>query len=272
MKRRWVVLGTCVAIALAVGFQQAEPLDELRKYGKVASGGWWLDGELHGRRFVAKDSSPTYFVNALEVLRKCPSVNRVAVPKSPELGTVLSRLAALDQIVAIELFDKDVADDDLAGLAGMKQLKFLKLSHNPRITDAGVAALAGLENLRYLDLTNTKVTGTGLKGRADMVSLEHLTLNDCPVTDESLAAIPRFPKLTHLFLGSTQVTDAGLMSLVGWHSLREVSWSDINTREGRRAFNEAFNAARRKARATGEWTDDYDRGPVFMSEPARRPQ
>lgn len=215
MKRRWVVLGTSVAIALVVGFQQAEPLNELRNYGKVAAGGWWLDGELHGRRFVAKDYSPVHFGNALPVLRKCPSVNRVAVPKSPELGTVLSRLATLDQIVAIELFDKDVTDEDLAGLAGMKQLKFLELSHNPRITDAGVAALAGLENLRYLDLTNTKVTGTGFKDRADMVSLYQLTLNDCPVTDESLAAIPRFPKLEELLLGGTEVTDTGLMGLVG---------------------------------------------------------
>jgi hypothetical protein len=181
---------------------------------------------------------------------------------------VLAQVAQLDHIVAIELFDKDVSDEDLAGLAGMKQLKFLELNHNPRVTDAGIATLSGLEKLRVLDLTSTSVTGTGLKDRSDMVSLEHLTLNDCPVTDESLAAIPRFPKLTHLFLGGTQVTDAGLMSLVGWHSLRDVSWSDINTREGRRAFNEAFNAARRKARAAGEWTDDYDRGPVFMSDRA----
>jgi hypothetical protein len=268
MNRRWLIVVACILIAAAVGFQQVEPLHELRNYGTVAPGGWWFDGDLHGFRFVAKDSSPTHFVNALPILQKCSSINRVAVPKSSELGRVLAQVAQLDHIVAIELFDKDVSDEDLAGLAGMKQLKFLELNHNPRVTDAGIATLSGLEKLRVLDLTSTSVTGTGLKDRSDMVSLEHLTLNDCPVTDESLAAIPRFPKLTHLFLGGTQVTDAGLMSLVGWHSLRDVSWSDINTREGRRAFNEAFNAARRKARAAGEWTDDYDRGPVFMSDRA----
>jgi hypothetical protein len=117
---RLVVLGVCVLIAVAVGFQQVEPLNELRNYGKVASGGWWVDGDLHGHRFVAKDSSPTHFVNALPVLQKCKSINRVAVPKSPDLGRVLARLAQLDHIVAIELFDKDVSDEDLAGLAGMK--------------------------------------------------------------------------------------------------------------------------------------------------------
>ena len=262
-----VVLGVCVLIAVAVGFQQVEPLNELRNYGKVASGGWWVDGDLHGHRFVAKDSSPTHFVNALPVLQKCKSINRVAVPKSPDLGRVLARLAQLDHIVAIELFDKDVSDEDLAGLAGMKQLKFLELSHNLRITDAGVAALAGLENLRYLDLTNTKVTGTGLKDRADMVSLEQLRLKECPVTDDTLAAIPRFPKLTHLFLGGTQVTDAGLMSLVGWHSLRVVSWSDRMSIEGQHAFNAAFLAARRKAREAGVPMDPRDTPPIFFNGP-----
>lgn len=264
MTRRWVIVGGCILLAVAVGFQQAEPLHELREHGKVAAGGWWVDGELHGRRFVAKDSSPTHFVNALPTLQKCPSVNRVAVPRSRELGRVLARLARIDHIVAIELFDKDVSDEDLAGLAGMKQLKFLDLSDNPRITDAGIAALAGLENLRYLNLTNTSVTGTGFKDRADMVSLYQLDLTDCPVTDESLAAIPHFPKLEELLIGGTEVTDKGLMSLVGWHSLRRADRTLRTTKAGSKAFNEAFLAARRKARDAGEKMDPRDIPPVFL--------
>jgi hypothetical protein len=267
MTRRWVIMGGCILLAVAVGFQQAEPLHELRAHGKVAAGGWWVDGELHGRRFVAKDSSPTHFVNALPTLQKCPSVNRVAVPRSRELGRVLARLARIDHIVAIELFDKDVSDEDLAGLAGMKQLKFLELNHNPRVTDAGIAALAGLENLRYLNLTNTSVTGTGFKDRADMVSLYQLDLTDCPVTDESLAAIPHFPKLEELLLAGTEVTDTGLMGLVGWHSLRRVLWSDRMTIDGQHAFNAAFLAARRKAREEGVPMDPRDIPPIFFNGP-----
>jgi hypothetical protein len=259
-----MIVGAGILLAVAVGFQQVEPLGELQDYGTVGDGGWWVDGQLHGRRFVAKDSSPTHFVNALAVLQKCPSVNRVAVPKSPNLKSVLSRLAQLDQIVAIELFDKDVTDEDLAGLTGMKQLKFLELNHNPRVTDAGVAALAGLENLRYLNLTNTSVTGTGFKDRADMVNLYKLTLNDCPVTDESLAAIPHFPKLEELLIGGTEVTDKGLMSLIGWHSLRRVDRTSRTTKAGSKAFNEAFLAARRKAREAGAQMDPRDIPPVFL--------
>jgi hypothetical protein len=267
MKRRWFIVGAAILLAAAVGFQQAEPLHDLREFGKVGSGGWWVDGRLHGRRFVAKDSSPVHFVNALPLLQKCQSVNRVAVPKSPELRRVLARLADIDHIVAIELRDKDVTDEDLAGLTGMKQLGFLDLSSNPNVTDAGVAALAGLENLRYLNLTNTSVTGTGFKDRADMVSLEQLRLKECPVTDESLAAIPRFPKLTLLHLGGTQVTDTGLMTLVGWHSLQQVFWSDRMTIDGQHAFNAAFLAARRKAREEGVPMDPRDIPPIFFNGP-----
>jgi len=269
MNRRWLMIVACILVAVAVGFQQVEPLHELRNYGTVAPGGWWFDGDLHGFRFVAKDSSPTQFVNALPILQKCPSINRVAVPKSSELGRVLAQVAQLDHIVAIELFDKDVSDEDLAGLAGMKQLKFLELNHNPRVTDAGIATLSGLENLRVLDLTSTSVTGTGLKDRSDMVSLEHLKLNDCPVTDESLAAIPRFPKLEELFLKGTEVTDTGLMGLVGWHSLRRVLWSDRMSVDGQRAFNAAFLAARRKAREAGVPMDPRDIPPIFFDGPRK---
>jgi len=264
MKRRWFIVGAAILLAAAVGFQQAEPLHDLREFGKVGSGGWWVDGKLHGRRFVAKDSSPIHFVNALALLQKCPSVNRVAVPKSPELGRVLARLADIDHIVAIELFDNDVTDEDLSGLAGMKQLGFLDLSRNPKVTDAGIAALAGLENLRYLNLTNTRVTGTGLKDRADMASLYQLDLTDCPVTDESLAAIPHFPKLEELLIGGTEVTDKGLMSLVGWHSLRRADRTLRTTKAGSKAFNDAFLAARRKAREAGEPMDPRDIPPVFL--------
>lgn len=213
MKRRRVVLGTCVAIALAVGFQQVEPLGELRKYGSVSTSEVWVDGQLHGLRFVAACESLGQFREAMKVMRRCPSVNRIYVQKMMNLRAALVQVAAIDHIAALELRRTDVNEDDLVVLAGMKSLQFLDLSRNPSVTDAGIAALAGLENLRYLNLTNTGVTGTGLKGRADMGSLEQLKLKECPVTDESLTAIPRFPKLTLLHLGGTQVTDTGLMSL-----------------------------------------------------------
>ena len=194
MRRRWWIVGGCILFAAAVGFQQAEPLEELRKYGSLHRGvGHCVGADEYS--FVPAGMAGQTFVDSLAVLARCPSVRELVVPKMEHLGETLSRVARLDHVVALKMRRIDADDNDVSALAGMKNLQFLDLSRNPNVTDAGVATLAGLESLRHLDLTSTNVTGTGLKDRADMVSLEQLKLKDCPVTDESLAAIPHFPKL-----------------------------------------------------------------------------
>ena len=266
MKRRWVVLGTCVAIALAVGFQQVEPLHELRKHGSLHQGvGHGVGAEEYS--FVPAGMAGQPFVDSLAALTRCPSVRELVVPKMAHLEDTLSRVAKVTHVLSLRMRGIMATDDDVSALAGMKNLEYLDLSDNPNVTDAGVAALAGLENLRYLNLTNTSVTGTGFKDRADMVSLEQLNLTDCPVTDESLSAIPHFPRLEELLLAGTEVTDTGLMGLIGWHSLRRVLWSDRMSIDGQHAFNAAFLTARRKAREAGVPMDPRDIPPIFFNGP-----
>jgi hypothetical protein len=266
MKRRCVVLGTCVAIALAVGFQQVEPLHELRKHGSLHQGvGHGVGAEEYS--FVPAGMAGQPFVDSLAALTRCPSVRELVVPKMANLEDTLSRVAKVTHVLSLRMRGIMATDDDVSALAGMKNLEYLDLSDNPSVTDAGIAGLAGLENLRHLNLTDTRVTGTGLKDRADMVSLEQLRLKDCPVTDESLVVIPRFPKLTLLHLGGTQVSDTGLMGLVGWHSLQQVFWSDRMTIDGQHAFNAAFLTARRKAREAGVPMDPRDIPPIFFNGP-----
>jgi hypothetical protein len=264
MRRYWLLVVGCVAIAVAVGFQQVEPLQELRKYGTLHRGVGHVGPD--GYSFVPAGMAGDRFVDALAIVSRCQSVRELVVPKMANLEQTLAQVVKIRHVVSLSLFDQDVSDGDLVGLAGMNQLRFLELSHNPRVTDAGIAALSGLENLRYLDLTSTKVTGTGLKERTDMVSLYQLTLNDCPVTDGSLAAIPRFPKLEELLLGRTNVTDKGLMTLVGWHSLRRVTRTALTTKAGSRVFNDAFLTARRKAREAGDPVSERDIPPVLIDE------
>lgn len=265
-RRLFAVLAAAV-LAVTIGFQAMEPLGELRALGSLYLGSGNVGKDAYS--FVPDGVGP--FVRALDVLPRCPSVRGLAVPKLEDFHESLLRVAKIEHIVEIRLFDVDVSDHDLSALAGMKNLEFLTASHNSRITDAGVSALTGLTKLRRLDLTNTMVTGTGFKDRADMVNLEHLTLNDCPVTDETLAAIPRYPRLTKLFLGNTGVTDDGLMSLVGWHSLEDVTRSAAMTLEGARAFNDAFLAAKRRARESGEHIESRDLPPVFLQNWPKTP-
>jgi hypothetical protein len=265
MKRRWMMVGAGILIAAAVGFQQVEPLEELRRYGSLEQGVGGLKADEY--IFMPDERNVSRFMDSLAVVARCQSVRALFVPKIDNLKEALTRIAKIDHLTWLRMRCTDPDEDDLAALAGMKTLQFLDVSDNPTVTDAGIAALAGLENLRYLNLTNTSVTGTGFKDRADMVSLEQLRLKECPVTDESLAAIPRFPKLTLLHLGGTQVTDTGLMTLVGWHSLQQVFWSDRMTIEGQHEFNAAFLAARRKAREEGVPMDPRDIPPIFFNGP-----
>jgi hypothetical protein len=262
MKRRWVIVGGCILLAVAVGFQQAEPLEDLRRYGSLADGVGGLKADEY--IFMPDEKNVSSFMDSLAVVARCQSVRGLFVPKIDNLKEALTRIAKIEHLTWLRMRCTDPDEDDLAALAGMKTLQFLDVSDNPTVTDAGVAALAGLENLRYLNLTNTSVTGTGFKHRADMVSLYQLNLTDCPVTDESLAAIPHFPKLEELLIGGTEVTDKGLMSLVGWHSLRRADRTLRTTKAGSKAFNEAFLAARRKARNAGEQMDPRDIPPVFL--------
>lgn len=265
MRRRWFIVVAGILIAAAVGFQRAEPLEDLRRYGSLAQGVGGLKADEY--LFMPDEKNVSGFVDSLAVVARCRSVRGLFVPRTDNLHEALTRVAKIQHLSRLRMRGTDVNEDDLAVLAGMKNLQDLDLSQNPTVTDAGVASLSGLENLRYLDLENTNVTGTGLKDRADMVSLEHLSLNDCPVTDESLAAIPRFPKLEELLLGGTEVTDTGLMGLVAWHSLRRVLWSDRMTVDGQHAFNKAFLAARRKAREAGVPMDPRDIPPIFFDGP-----
>ena len=262
MKRRWWFVGAGILLGVAVGFQQAEPLEALRRHGSLAQGVGGLKADEY--LFMHDKKNVSGFLDSLAVVARCHSVQGLFVPKIDNLREALGRIAKIEHVTWLRMRSIDADDRDIAVLTGMGNLKFLDLSDNPRIADAGVAALAGLENLRYLNLSNTGVTGTGFKGRVDMVSLYQLTLNDCPVTDESLAAIPHFPKLEELLLGRTNVTDKGLMSLVGWHSLRRADRTLRTTKAGSKAFNEAFLAARRKAREAGEQLDPRDIPPVFL--------
>jgi len=267
MKRRWVVVAAGILIAAAVGFQQVEPLEELRRYGSLAQGVGGLKADEY--IFMPDEKNVSRFMDSLAVVARCQSVRALFVPKIDNLKEALTRIAKIDHLTWLRMRCTDPDEDDLAALAAMKTLQFLDVSDNPTVTDAGIAALAGLENLRYLNLTNTSVTGTGFKDRADMVRLYQLDLTDCPVTDESLAAIPHFPKLEELLLAGTEVTDTGLMGLVGWHSLRRVLWSDRMTIDGQHAFNKAFLAARGKAREEGVPMDPRDIPPIFFDGPRK---
>ena len=160
MSRHWFIVVAGILIAAAVGFQQAEPLEDLRRYGSLAQGVGGLKADEY--LFMPDEKNVSGFVDSLAVVARCRSVRGLFVPRTDNLHEALTRVAKIQHLSRLRMRGTDVNEDDLAVLAGMKNLQDLDLSQNPTVTDAGIAALSGLENLRVLDLTSTSVTGTGL--------------------------------------------------------------------------------------------------------------
>lgn len=80
------------------------------------------------------------------------------------------------------------------------------------VADGDLGALAGLKNLRSLKLSETKITDAGMPAVTELKSLTNLDLRECKIGDEGLANIAALSKLKALRLsnknGSTEVSDA----------------------------------------------------------------
>ena len=79
------------------------------------------------------------------------------------------------------------------------------------ITDADIAGLAGLQNIKTLDFDACeRLTGTGL-AKLHGQSVHWLHINNCGLTDDGLkAALQNFPNLQILDIESSRISNKGL--------------------------------------------------------------
>ena len=124
-----------------------------------------------------------------------------------------------DRVSVVDLAGTGATDADLAHLAGLTDLLWLKLS-GTQVTNSGLLHLARLTGLARLDLDGTQVTDAGLAHLAGLTSLVELDLERTQVTDAGLAHLTGLTDLDLLHLLGTQVTDAGLDHLAGLTGLR----------------------------------------------------
>ena len=130
----------------------------------------------------------------------------------------LALLAALPDLVALDLGQTEIGDAELAELGDLTQLESLGL-RGALISDGGLASLAGLQSLDSLDLNATAISDAGLAHVAQLAALETLNLDGTSVTDEGLRALAELG-LTRLSLGGLAITDAGLGALANFELLQ----------------------------------------------------
>ena len=132
----------------------------------------------------------------------------------------LNKLAALPHIVALDLGDCSITDEQLRYVSGLSELSCLQLDGNP-IGDEGLAHLGPLHKLRQLFLRGTKVSNEGLPMLARMPQLNTLDFKNTPVTEGGLKHLRDMPKLRWLLL--TEITDAGVPHLMEMQNLKRLS-------------------------------------------------
>jgi hypothetical protein len=102
----------------------------------------------------------------------------------------------------------------LKSLSRLKNLTYLWLTNNGRVTDTDLGALAELPRLEGIELANLRLTDAGVAHLAKIQSLSFVDCTRCLLTDAALADLSKLPALTRLQVAPVQgveaITDAGL--------------------------------------------------------------
>src|SRR5262245_30934501 len=140
-----------------------------------------------------------------------------------QLGGIVDKGKGKDagKVVGVTLGGKFVTDNDLKPLAGLKNLKALRLMYT-NVKGPGLKELTGLKTLQSLYLSGSPVSKEVLNELSAFKELTELVLAFTPATDETLKHLAGLEKLAKLDLSGTKVTDAGLKELAGLKNLESL--------------------------------------------------
>jgi hypothetical protein len=123
-----------------------------------------------------------------------------------------SALPTISVPFGLDFHGLKITDEDLKELAGLKNLRFLRLN-NTQVTSAGLKQLSGLGDLQAVDLGGTQVSDAGLKELAGLKNLQVLLLDNTKVTNEGLKELTSLKSLRAVNLRKTGVTEEGARQL-----------------------------------------------------------
>ncbi|MEK6233416.1 MAG: hypothetical protein N2C14_01790 [Planctomycetales bacterium] len=139
------------------------------------------------------------------------SANSQGIAAIREIGGVV-RPDGQGWEVEFHLRAGNVTDDRLARVAALRNIVALNL-RDSKITSAGLTHLKELSQLRRLHLERTAVTDDGVSHLAGLGNLEYLNLYGTSVTDASLHYLTGLKNLKRLYAWRTEVTEAGAARL-----------------------------------------------------------
>ncbi|MDR3183586.1 MAG: hypothetical protein LBT89_11840 [Planctomycetaceae bacterium] len=139
----------------------------------------------------------------------------------PETFTLFAALSDLESLQIANY--RELSDDDVARLTGLKKIKTLKLA-NGGITDAAVKTIAdAFPLLVNLDLSSeTRLTDDATKDIARLKNLETLSMLFCGISEFGIMNIATLPKLKALDIRAANVGNSGLSALAGVKTLKSL--------------------------------------------------
>jgi hypothetical protein len=132
------------------------------------------------------------------------------------------------QLEELDLGFNRLKTEDIRQIAGLKNLRTLRLTNSPQVKDDAMQVVAGFAKLERLELAISGVGDKGIAYLAPLKNLKELNLYGQQVTDGAMKVIGKMEKMEVLNLGSTKITDAGLAELKGpsggWTSTSAAPW------------------------------------------------
>lgn len=115
----------------------------------------------------------------------------------------VARIASLDNVVELVFGESNVDDEGVAKLAGLKELRQLRLRHNRRpekVTNRSLQVVARLPMLEELQIIHAAIDDDGLKSLKHAKRLSRLWLHYTRVSDAGLKHLKNVPSLKTLFI------------------------------------------------------------------------
>jgi len=131
----------------------------------------------------------------------------------PNILAYRSRTSA-DVVMTASWLGSKFGDDEMKALGPISDRIVAADFSNTAITDRSATALAGMKNLRQLRLMHTNLTDTTIQALGTLEQLESLSVFDTRVTASSLPVLARLPKLRHVYVGNTKITASNDMPSV----------------------------------------------------------
>jgi hypothetical protein len=138
-----------------------------------------------------------------------------------EIGGTFERNPA-GQIVGVDLTLTWIADDDLARIARLTELRKITLAHT-KISDLGLGHLRPLKNVTHLNCFYCEyITDGGVAYLKDWENLEYLNVRGSEVTSRVFEHLTKMKKLRVLDVGFSRVNDDGFDALASFEQLEEL--------------------------------------------------